>query len=238
MILSPTMDVPVIEQRVLQDNASKPPVSCGPLLELSELMLEEVTVGQARYCFKCPLKGRFDISDSSFRVDFFSPTIIGFNYMPSQARKDWETMFHVVFQELSALRPFEYTPKQIEIWNLMEKYVDIEAYHNSTPLMMTQIGRICEVTRTPYKYPKTITWLDNLRESVPPMNVIPDSFVTLKLGQYFEAKVERNRLTGEIQQIVDFKLLLKWEKSNDEIKALEEFLFSRPMAQDSSPISV
>jgi len=233
MILSPTMDFPVIEQRILQESPPKNPVFCSPLLVLSELSLESVTVGQAHYCFKCPLKGRFDISDSSFRVDHFSPTIIGFNCIPSKAREEWELMFHVAFQELRALRPFEFTSEQAKIQNLMEKYVDIEAYQNSTPLMMTQIGRISKVTRTSYQHPKEISWLDGSKENVPPLSAVPDNFVALRLGRYFEARVKRNRLTGRTEEIVEVKPITKWEKSKTEIKLLEESLFSHPATQDS-----
>lgn len=231
MILFPTIDVPVREQMIYQKEGPDRPIACQPLLDLLELTLGEIVVGQAQYKFKRPLRGWFDMSDSSFRVDHFSPSIVGYGCSPSKARAEWELAFHCFFQELVALRPYEFSSEQAQMWTLMEKYMDTEAYHNSTPLVMTQIGRIYKVTRTAQKYPKQISWLDGLREEVPPLNAVPDNFVALHLGQYFEAIVIRNRLTGDILKIVDCKRLSKWEKSNKEIEAMEESLFAPSLSQ-------
>jgi hypothetical protein len=119
--------------------------------------------------------------------------IVGSGGGLDEAWRDWAEQFHVRFQTLIAMRPWEMQPDQSEEWERIEQMVNVEAYRRETPYVIRQIG---ELTRR-RPIPNTIRWEDGRQERVA-LEQMPPEFASLHEGQRFEAEVMRNALTHQL----------------------------------------
>jgi hypothetical protein len=156
----------------------------------------------------------------------FGSTIIGYGTTKSESQQDWEDQFHLRFQELYQMLSFEMILEQKELWGKFERLVDLTAYRNEQPVVVSQIGQIIRMRTSPI----LIQWINGEREDVPPNQSIPPEFVSYKCGQFFEAVVERDFQTGHIRRIVHSKLLPNFKIHN--APELIDFLSSLPSSKN------
>ena len=156
----------------------------------------------------------------------FGSAIIGYGMIGSEALQDWKDQFHFRFQELHQMLSFEMSHEQMQLWGKIESLVDLTVYRNEQPVVMTQIGRITKMRPRP----TLIQWINGEREDVPPTQFIPPEFISYKIGQFFEAVVERDFQTGHIRRIVHTKLLPNF-KIHDESES-NVFLSSLPSSEN------
>ena len=156
----------------------------------------------------------------------FGETIVGNGMTERESQQDWEDQFHFRFQELYQMLSFEMNCDQMELWGKFERLIDLTLYRNELPVVTTQIGQIIEMRPKP----TLIRWINDERERVPPNQFIPPGFISYKMGQFFEAVVERDYQTGRIQRIVHSKLLPNF-KIHDTSASID-FLSSLPSSKD------
>ena len=203
-------------------------VCIGTLLP-QRRFLDKITVHDScRYILKRPVslttcyhgKPRF----SCFTEEFDSE-VVGHGMTESDARQNWEAQFHRSFQELYRMLPFEMTSKQSELWRKFERFVDLTAYKNEQPVIMTLVGKIIKKSPRPL-----IRWLSGELEDISPNLPVPPEFVIYRIGRFFEAIVARDFQTGRIRKIIHSKLLPNFKIMNEQ--EATDFLTSLPSSGD------
>ncbi len=161
--------------------------------------VSELHVGDAVYRLRAPVRGHFQrIDDGSCRfwAEGFSPTFVGSAGRADQAYSDWRDRIHEAFQELYGKRPFEMTEEDRERWDVLDALIDVVAYRNETPVTVRQIGRVTQARPRP----RRVTWIDGSSERVE-FGRMPPEFAAYKVGQYFEADVERDPRTWKMIRV-------------------------------------
>lgn len=161
------------------------------------LPVSEIRVGEANYRMRRPVQGYFTRqADGSceFWVDGFSPSFVGYGDKAAEAYRDWRDTVHEAFQNLHGMRPFEMDADERQQWDVLEEMIDVIGYRNETPIVLRQIGHVSQARPRP----RQITWVDGRRETVR-FEAMPPEFAGYKPGQYFEADVERDPLTGRLR---------------------------------------
>ena len=163
-------------------------------------MLAEVRFEKTIY--RCPSRARlhyrFDGQAWNCWGRELASLCVGEGQTPRLAREDWHQRFHAEFQRLYAMRPFEMTPDESRNWEAILSIVDVVDYRLSTPLSIREIGCV-RYPRTPY--PSQMRWIDGRREGFS-LHQVPAELAGCKPGQWVEAIVEREPLTGRLIHIV------------------------------------
>jgi hypothetical protein len=116
-----------------------------------------------------------------------------------ESLEDFYRKFHVTFQRLYQMRPFEMSDGERAIWNEIVDVVDVARYRENTPLRVREFGQIRHF-QTPY--PSKIHWIDGRKERI---NLVeaPPMLAGLRPGQWIEAVVERDAKTGQLMRMID-----------------------------------
>ena len=165
-----------------------------------KLMVDNFSVGEAVYRLRRPVDGYFMKpidGDCQFLVNGFIPTFVGNGNLAWDAYNNWQNVIHETFQTLYAKRPFEMSPEEQRQWDILNEMIDIVSYRNETPIVVRQIGR---VTQDRSQQLRQITWVDGRKEQVS-FDIMPPEFASYKVGQYFEADVERDPRNGRMRQV-------------------------------------
>jgi hypothetical protein len=133
-----------------------------------------------------------------YLVTGFEPLFIGRGTSARLAEVDWREQVHSAFQLLYRKMPFEMTPSEAAQWSVLEHAVDVDAYTRETPVVFRQLGKVSNVRHAPCE----VTWIDGSREEVD-LTVAPGEFAGFKLGQWFEALVERDPGTWQVRRILN-----------------------------------
>jgi hypothetical protein len=158
------------------------------------------SVGDATYRLRRPVQGYFmRQADGSclFLVDGFNPTFVGKGERARDAYDNWRDLLHEVFQTLYGKRQFEMTDEERDQWSVLDGMIDVVSYRNETPLVVRQVGCVSG-HRT--GQPMEITWVDGRKERVC-FSQMPPEFAGYQVGQYFEADVEREPLSGRLNRV-------------------------------------
>jgi hypothetical protein len=137
------------------------------------------------------------------------------------ARDDWLYQVHETFQDLYGKRAFEMSEAELNTWGLLEDMIDVVGYRNSTPLILREVGWVSRARPEPNR----IRWIDGRQESVD-LESMPGAFAAYKPGQWFEAVVERDSLTGRLLQVVSVQRIPAMHPMSE--GRLSEFLQSLP----------
>jgi hypothetical protein len=154
-------------------------------------LVESISIGPAKYYFKRPRLGMFNPLTGRYRVEGLAFT--GSGQSKLEAKADWETTFHVRFQELYAKRPFEMSGEDAEEWQGLASMVDMYDYTNRTPITLKVIG--CILGKRSHLH---VLWLDG-RESRFDYRDAPPDLAGLRLGRWFEAVAKIDPRTGNFQ---------------------------------------
>jgi len=162
--------------------------------------LAEIRFDKAHY--RCPnrirLHHQFDGQVWHCWARELSSVCVGEGQTPSLAREDWHQRFHAEFQRLYVKRTFEMTPQESDSWEAILSVVDVVDYRVSTPLRIREIGCV-RYRHMPYPY--QMRWIDGRRELFT-LHQVPAEIAGCKPGQWVEAIVEREPLTGRLIRIV------------------------------------
>lgn len=171
------------------------PNAQGAFFDVLRREVEDFRVGSARYRFRSPLLITFypRLEGSHGRLTVASALVrfAGRGTTMDEAWKDWAERFHVQFQTLYGMRPWERQPDERDEWERIDQLVDVSAYRRDTPYTIRQIGVLTR--RRPI--PDRIRWEDGRQESVS-LSLMPPEFAALHEGQRFEAEILRDSLTG------------------------------------------
>lgn len=137
---------------------------------------------------------------SSYIANFreFDWSIAGTGETQQAALDDLRERFHVAFQQLFGLRPFEMSADHRVLWQRIERIVDIEAYKANTPISVREVGRIAKTSRITRWL---IEWVDGRKEWVR-VEQMPREMPGFQVGQWIDAVVARERNTGKLAHIV------------------------------------
>lgn len=116
-----------------------------------------------------------------------------------ESLEDFYRTFHVTFQRLYQMRPFEMSDEERAIWDEILDVVDVAKYRENTPLRVREFGQIRHF-QTPY--PSRIYWIDGRRERIN-LGQAPAMMAGLRPGQWIEAVVERDPKTGQLLRMID-----------------------------------
>jgi hypothetical protein len=178
----------------------------------------EVIVGQARYRFKTPHAGVFDLWEGVYHVGGLPYQ--GHGAGRASARKAWNECFHVRFQELYAKRPFEQTPEEKAEWEMLMSVVDVYDYTNATPMRRRSLGMIVS-KRDRMK----IRWANGRSVALDYGSIPPDT-AGFPPGRWVEAIIEEDPITGRILRLSEVTPVAAPRAAGS--KALEGFIDSLP----------
>jgi hypothetical protein len=185
--------------------------------------LDLLRFGQTEYRLRSPLEGVFKPAtaggeDGDFSVEGFQGFILGQGPTPNEAYEDWLKQFHVAFQRLYAMRPFEMDASEQRLWDMIESRIDVEQYRNSQSLVVKQEGKVVRAR----PYPEVIEWEDGTRERVA-LQRMPAEFAGYRAGQPFEAVIHRDPVSYKIRKVDYVKRLpTRRGRTEEESKRLWE----------------
>jgi hypothetical protein len=148
----------------------------------------QITVGPTKYYLKRTLFGNYDPSENSYLVAGFEH--IGHGPTSQAARSDWETKFHVHFQEIYAKLAFEMSETERTEWESLQTIVDVYDYSNRTPITLRMVGQI-----TSKRSGLHVCWIDGTTSVFEPSSA-PAELAGLSLARWFEAVAKRDPRTG------------------------------------------
>jgi hypothetical protein len=164
---------------------------------IREELTRQIECGETVYPLLRPvtlaLQSRSDETWES-RAEGLGIGFIGRGRTRQEAASDWREQVHVAFQRLYRKMAFEMSPDEQVQWDVLEKAIDVAAYHASRPLVLRQIGQVSRVRPNPSE----IVWSDRTVEEIPLVD-LPADFARFECGQWFEAIVERDRATGRLE---------------------------------------
>ena len=154
-------------------------------------------------------------------------------------------MFHVRFQALIAMRPWEMESADRDEWERIEQMVDVTAYRRETPRRVRQIGTIAQARQSgtrghspqtgPFQprhaLPNKIQWESGRHEDID-LSVTVADFAGLRYGQRFEAVAVRDVATDRLVAIVDVVLLPPLPSAADARSLLD----SVPKSNELEPV--
>ncbi|GIW79532.1 MAG: hypothetical protein KatS3mg105_1339 [Gemmatales bacterium] len=160
--------------------------------------ISDVIVGETIYHLRNPVQAVFLFKGACWEiwVQGFSPDFIGYGDSPEAAYEDWRDQVHESFQDLYRKRPFEMEDEERRRWKDLEDLIDVVAYQNETPVVFRQLGQITQAR----PLPRQISWVDGIKEIVR-LELMPAEFAAYKVGQWFEAIVERDRLSWRLRKV-------------------------------------
>jgi hypothetical protein len=162
--------------------------------------IRRLRIGTTEYRLRRPMTGRAYPATGSaveFIVEDLAPHIVGMGMTASAAFEDWRLKVHAHFQQLLALRPFEMSAHDREVWRALNSVIDSAQFRRSIPVRMRELGRVS------YKrlwYPCSIRWASGGADDVS-FDVVPPEFPSLRAGQWIEAICERDPLTGRLLRV-------------------------------------
>lgn len=160
----------------------------------------DLDVGAVTYQLRSPLKALIAPSADhawEFSLDHFAPRFVGKGASIAAAHRDFLNKVHSSFQSLARLRPFQMNETQSADWKLLEKLIDVNAYWDSVPVTLLEIGVVSAITADG----REIVWLDGERRELIPIERTPPEFAAFEEGQWFEALVERQPKTYQLQTL-------------------------------------
>lgn len=187
--------------------------------DVTKRVMIDIRYGKTSYRFREPKQGTFFpfpvASGGMFKVEGFPLTLQGQGENPDTAYHDWLKNFHVSFQRLYAMRPFEMDEHDRTLWSVIETVVDVENYRMSQPLIVRQEGKVVRARPEP----QVIRWADGTTEKVK-LAKMPGEFVTFKVGQTFEAMVFRDPVSHKIIKVDYVKRLRQKNLTPEESQKL------------------
>lgn len=187
---------------VVSKDATKngwPPPASG-FIPGGTIPLSQIQIGETTYRLRQPVQGEFVSNRGAsweFWVERFSPAFMGQGPSAEAAYEDWRDQVHESFQDLYRKRPFEMTKEERWKWGVLEDLIDVVSYQNEAPVLVRQFGQITQAR----PLPRQITWVDGSKESAIDLDLMPAEFAGYKPGQWFEAIVERDRLTWRLRRV-------------------------------------
>jgi hypothetical protein len=186
--------------------------------------IREVRFGDAVYPFINVVYGHYEptVGDSVFQAyiaEVFMP-IIGRGQSFREAKQDWERQFHTRFHELYVKCWWERSEEERRDWKIFEEVVDMVAFRKATPLEFTETGKILSIGRIEDDklFGFEIEWLDGQSEILN-CAVTPEFTIDFVLGGYYEMKLLRDYLSGDIVKIRDAIPVDYKEDTKEEIDA-------------------
>jgi hypothetical protein len=194
--------------------------SCGygDVFDVLRREIDCFNVGIACYRLRSPLIACFypPIGGPEGRLNVMPVLlqIVGSGASIDEAWRDWTGHFHVRFQTLFAMRPWEMQTDERNDWERIEQMVDVAAYRREMPHVVRQIGFLTH--RRPI--PDKIRWEDGTSDRVT-LEQVPPEFAALHEGQRFEAEVLRDATSGRLVRVEVVRRLppLRCEPLNDEL---------------------
>jgi len=152
-----------------------------------------IKIEDAVYPLRAPITGLFEVT---YRIDKFGPLFIGMGSTDEEAYQDWCNQVHSTFQTLYRKRPFEMSRDAAAKWDVLCKLIDVDDYRSRMPVVTNQTGWISEAST---RWHEVTWWPSEHRERID-FERMPGEFADFKKNQWFEAIVERDRQTWELQK--------------------------------------
>jgi hypothetical protein len=128
------------------------------------------------------------------------PNVRGEGETMEDAIEDWEKDFHLKFQDIYYKQHWERTDEEQNLYNMFEKFVDIQEHLHRTPVSLKQTGKIINISGSK----REIEWLDESRDIVD-LAECPEELSHYKVGEYFRADILRKFETNEFVKICDVR---------------------------------
>jgi hypothetical protein len=151
----------------------------------------ELSVGQARYPFRSPLREHY--STNTYWVEGFWPLMVGRGDSIEEAKEDFECQVHSRFQELASKPDFDRTEQEDRVWSVLSMLIDLSRYDQQRFVTSTEMG---QVERESPPRARIVRWASGRREAIDLSRAHP-KFAAIALGRWFEAVVRRKYLSSE-----------------------------------------
>jgi len=156
--------------------------------------------------FKSVPNGQVELRDKSF-----GPCFVGTGGTPDEALANLHEQVHVAFQRLYRKMEFEMSAEELAQWAILASAIDVREYTARLPLVLKQLGRVSRVQPSPSE----IIWADDQVDRIA-LAELPSDFARFEPEQWFEAIVERNRVTGQLQRVSYVRPIRRFEPMPDE----------------------
>ena len=160
-------------------------------------------------------------NNSCSAVDNLSLSIVGRGESDKEAIDDWMFQFHRLFQTLKSLRSFEMTPQQKNQWDTIKRILDYQKYLKYNPYCYRMEGRITNILEKDREI--EITWLGSSITKLS-YSSTPSDFVLFEIDEWFEATVQKDFETGNVDRILDARRIPCPYLSEEQDKELERML--------------
>ena len=164
---------------------------------------EELTFGRENYPLWRPVAGRLlpdpQANRYVFQLNGLS-NVSGAGDTPQEAIDAFLEQFHIRFQELVFKRPFEMDGSEKNAWDEIRRLVDVELYRSRIPVLVRQFGEIVS-TRPGHRM---VCWEGIGNEPVD-LAKYPGEFASFRVGQPFEAYVERDQQKMQVVSVFQVK---------------------------------
>ncbi len=168
--------------------------------EQADRKVVDLPVGPVTYQLRRPLKAHISPSADhgwEFSFDQFEPRFIGKGDSIAAAHRDFLNQIHSAFQSMVRMRPFQMDNTQSADWQMLESLIDVNRYWDSVPVALLETGVVSGITADGWE----IVWLDGERRELIPIERTHPEFAAFKEGQWFEALVERQPKTYQLQKL-------------------------------------
>lgn len=145
-----------------------------------------------RASYEPPISGR----DGRFIVEGLHPEIVGRGRSLQQAQRDWELNLDAHVQRLLAKQDFEQSAEDRKLIGKLHQYFDFNELKYANPIRTRAYGRLVGLRGHKYR----VRWVDGTKSTLS-RHQIPGNMVAYRVGQPFEAVVQRNARTWQLIKV-------------------------------------
>jgi hypothetical protein len=148
------------------------------------------------------LSSIFCKSEKRLWIEGFSPQITGSGRTVRSALEDFSGRIHGAYQRLRLMADHQFQKDDLRLYEMLSKYLDLNAFETNTPFTIHRIGRIEEGT---FGESRRVRWEDGTRIRVA-LHQAPPEFAVLTKGTRFSALAQyhsQNKKLISLQHIAE-----------------------------------
>jgi hypothetical protein len=153
-----------------------------------------IEIDGAVYPLRADIAGAFEwVSEGivEFNVQGCGRLFIGTGNSDEEASRDWADQIHHAFQALFHKQEFELSGHEAAMWAVLRRLIDVDDYKDRLPIVVNETGWIQEMR---IGMREVAWWPSEQREAIA-LDKMPVEFAGYGPKQWFDAVVERDRLS-------------------------------------------
>lgn len=156
---------------------------------------DRIEIGGAIYPSRAPIAGEFVSLGRGGVVVFLAegcgPLFVGKGESEEAAYQDWADQIHCALQALFHKQEFELSEDEAAKWAVLSRLIDVDAYKSRVPIVVNETGWILEMRSGM----RDVAWWPSEERETITLDRMPVEFAGYGPNQWFDAVVERDRLS-------------------------------------------